>query len=66
MIETIKKRIRLSNTTSLFHDSRDDVRQLAKLINEMLDKQTEIITALSILSVKLERLEKKIKQESMG
>lgn len=39
----------------------DDIKQLIKLINEMVDKQAEIIDAVNSLSIEQNDLKKKIR-----
>lgn len=48
-IEKLEINIRKKDEYSLFHDTRGDVRILAKAINEIADKQNEIIDAINKL-----------------
>lgn len=44
-IKKIKKKLRPSEEGGLFHNSRGDVRRLAKVLNEVVDKVNELVDA---------------------
>lgn len=55
-IERIKTKIRKTDSIGMFHDSRSDVRILAKLVNTLIDKVNELTDANNDLQDKLDRL----------
>ncbi len=44
-ISKIKKRLRQTSGSSLFHDSRSDVRELKEAVNMLIDKVNELVEA---------------------
>jgi len=46
-IKKLTKKLRKSQDTSLFHDSRADVRSIMEVCNELTDKVNEIIGFLN-------------------
>ena len=46
-IKKLTKKLRKSQDTSLFHDSRADVRSIMEVCNELTDKVNEIIELLN-------------------
>ncbi|MCM3704026.1 hypothetical protein [Paenibacillus macerans] len=52
MIKRINTRIRKSNNTSMFHNSREDVAALGKVINELIDKVNELVEKVNSLEVR--------------
>lgn len=49
MIKRIKSRIKQSDNSGLFHDSRGDVRALTKMCNELIDKVNELTDKINEL-----------------
>lgn len=49
MIKKINTRIRKSNNTGLFHNSREDVAALGKEINILIDKVNELVDKVNEL-----------------
>ena len=49
MVDRIKTRIKRSNSTGLFHDSREDVRWLGAVCNELIDKVNELVDKVNEL-----------------
>jgi len=45
-IKPIKTKIRQSDSIGIFHDSKSDIRMLAKVLNEVIDKVNEIISKI--------------------
>lgn len=52
MIKKIKTKIRQSNDTGLFHNSREDVRTITKVCNELIDKVNELTDKVNELEVR--------------
>lgn len=46
-IKKLTKKLRKSRDTSLFHDSRADVRSIMEVCNELTDKVNEIVEILN-------------------
>jgi len=42
-METIDIKLRPSGGSGIFHDSREDVRRIAKVVNLLIDKMNELI-----------------------
>ena len=49
MIKRINTRIRKSNNNGLFHNSREDVAMIGKVVNELIDKANELIEKVNEL-----------------
>lgn len=52
MIERITKKIRKVDNNGIFHDSRHDVAELAKMINILVDKVNEIVDVVNQNQIK--------------
>jgi hypothetical protein len=49
LIKKITKRLRNSDHISVFHDTRNDVVVLAKMVNMLIDKDNELIDEINEL-----------------
>lgn len=49
-IERLKIKLRKSESRGIFHDSRSDIRQIAQVVNAMIEKQNEMIDAINQLT----------------
>ncbi|MNW44642.1 hypothetical protein D3C74_218800 [compost metagenome] len=52
MIKRINTRIRKSNNAGIFHNSREDVAALGKVLNELIDKVNELVEKVNELEVR--------------
>lgn len=49
MIKKLNHKVRVTGNTSLFHDSREAVKILAKTVNELHDKVNELVEKINTL-----------------
>jgi len=56
MIKKLKLKLRKSNESGLFHDSRKDINTLMKVYNEMHDKINELINEVNNIKHELDVL----------